>query len=117
MQRWKNPDEIDLEELLRSREGPVLRRRRHVEPPRAYVAAKLAYLPTTFTLGDDKDYMGFRNKPLTNHQEYLCFVVAILRNEGTDGTANYVSCTLLLYLNQGRWLDYTLDQRFLKHGL
>ncbi|MED6231394.1 hypothetical protein ATANTOWER_014929, partial [Ataeniobius toweri] len=91
MQRWKNPDEIDLEELLRSREGPVLRRRRHVEPPRAYVAAKLAYLPTTFTLGDDKDYMGFRNKPLTNHQEYLCFVVAVLRNEGTDGTANYMT--------------------------
>ncbi|XP_047224366.1 receptor-type tyrosine-protein phosphatase F isoform X9 [Girardinichthys multiradiatus] len=91
MQRWKNPDEIDLEELLRSREGPVLRRRRHVEPPRAYVAAKLAYLPTTFTLGDDKDYMGFRNKPLTNHQEYLCFVVAVLRNEGTDSTANYIT--------------------------
>ncbi|MEQ2264370.1 hypothetical protein XENORESO_003052 [Xenotaenia resolanae] len=91
MQRWKNPDEMDLEELLRSREGPVLRRRRHVEPPRAYVAAKLAYLPTTFTLGDDKDYMGFRNKPLTNHQEYLCFVVAVLRNEGTDGTANYMT--------------------------
>ncbi|KAM4557203.1 receptor-type tyrosine-protein phosphatase F isoform 11-T13 [Fundulus diaphanus] len=91
MQRWKNPDEMDLEELLRSREGPVLRRRRHVESPRAYVAAKLASLPATFMLGDDKDYAGFRNKPLTNNQEYLCFVVAVLRNEGTDGTANYMT--------------------------
>ncbi|XP_021175672.2 receptor-type tyrosine-protein phosphatase F isoform X14 [Fundulus heteroclitus] len=91
MQRWKNPDEVDLEELLRSREGPVLRRRRHVESPRAYVAAKLASLPATFVLGDDKDYAGFRNKPLTNNQEYLCFVVAVLRNEGTDSTANYMT--------------------------
>uniref|UniRef100_A0A3Q2UAG7 Receptor-type tyrosine-protein phosphatase F n=1 Tax=Fundulus heteroclitus TaxID=8078 RepID=A0A3Q2UAG7_FUNHE len=91
MQRWKNPDEVDLEELLRSREGPVLRRRRHVESPRAYVAAKLASLPATFMLGDDKDYAGFRNKPLTNNQEYLCFVVAVLRNEGTDSTANYMT--------------------------
>ncbi|XP_015232098.1 PREDICTED: receptor-type tyrosine-protein phosphatase F-like isoform X12 [Cyprinodon variegatus] len=91
MQRWKNPDEMDLEELLRSREGPVLRRRRHVDSPRAYVAAKLAHLPETFTLGDDKEYMGFRNKPLTNQQQYLCFVVAVLRNEGTDGAANYMT--------------------------
>ncbi|XP_038143626.1 receptor-type tyrosine-protein phosphatase F-like isoform X20 [Cyprinodon tularosa] len=91
MQGWKNPDEMDLEELLRSREGPVLRRRRHVDSPRAYVAAKLAHLPETFTLGDDKEYMGFTNKPLTNQQQYLCFVVAVLRNEGTDGAANYMT--------------------------
>ncbi|KAM4728482.1 receptor-type tyrosine-protein phosphatase F isoform 17-T20 [Anableps anableps] len=91
IQRWKNPDEVDLDELLRSREGPVLRRRRHVESPRAYVAAKLTHLPPTFVLGDDKDYMGFKNKPLTNMGEFLWFVVAVLRNEGTDGTANYIT--------------------------
>ncbi|XP_023191432.1 receptor-type tyrosine-protein phosphatase F isoform X14 [Xiphophorus maculatus] len=91
MQRWKNPDEVDLEELLRSREGPVLRRRRHVESPRAYVAAKLTHLPPTFMLGDGQDYMGFKNKPLTNMQEFQWFVVAVLRNEGTDGAANYMT--------------------------
>ncbi|XP_043991417.1 receptor-type tyrosine-protein phosphatase F-like isoform X15 [Gambusia affinis] len=91
MQRWKNPDEVDLEELLRSREGPMLRRRRHVESPRAYVAAKLTHLPPTFMLGDGQDYMGFKNKPLTNMQEFQWFVVAVLRNEGTDGTANYMT--------------------------
>ncbi|XP_016532732.1 receptor-type tyrosine-protein phosphatase F isoform X9 [Poecilia formosa] len=91
MQRWKSPDEVDLEELLRFSEGPMLRRRRHVESPRAYVAAKLTHLPPTFTLGDDQDYMGFKNKPLTNMQEFQWFVVAVLRNEGTDGTASYMT--------------------------
>ncbi|XP_014872355.1 receptor-type tyrosine-protein phosphatase F isoform X13 [Poecilia latipinna] len=91
MQGWKSPDEVDLEELLRFSEGPMLRRRRHVESPRAYVAAKLTHLPPTFTLGDDQDYMGFKNKPLTNMQEFQWFVVAVLRNEGTDSTASYMT--------------------------
>lgn len=38
-------------------------------------------------------YNGFINKPLTSSQEYLCFVVAVLRFEGTDSTANYVRDT------------------------
>lgn len=86
----------------------MLRRRRHVESPRAYVAAKLTHLPPTFMLGDGQDYMGFKNKPLTNMQEFQWFVVAVLRNEGTDGTANYVSYILLLCIDQGRWLDLAL---------
>uniref|UniRef100_A0A3Q3FPF8 Receptor-type tyrosine-protein phosphatase F n=1 Tax=Labrus bergylta TaxID=56723 RepID=A0A3Q3FPF8_9LABR len=82
--QWKNPDEMDLDELLRSSEGPVLRRRRHLDSSKPYIAAKLASLPTTFTLGDEKRYNGFYNKPLTSPQEYKCFVLAVLRSEGTD---------------------------------
>uniref|UniRef100_A0A8C3AZ62 Receptor-type tyrosine-protein phosphatase F n=1 Tax=Cyclopterus lumpus TaxID=8103 RepID=A0A8C3AZ62_CYCLU len=75
--RWKNPDEMDLDELLKSSEGPVLRRRRHLDSSKPYIAAKLASLPTTFTVGDEKRYTGFYNKPLTSSQEYLCFVLAM----------------------------------------
>ncbi|KAL6104044.1 ptprf [Pungitius sinensis] len=89
--RWKNPDEMDLDELLKSSEGPVLRRRRHLDSSQPYIAAKLASLPPAFTVGDEKMYNGFINKPLTSSQEYLCFVVAVLRFEGTDSTANYMT--------------------------
>ncbi|XP_047445261.1 receptor-type tyrosine-protein phosphatase F isoform X16 [Mugil cephalus] len=89
--QWKNPDEMDLDELLKSIEGPVLRRRRHLDSSKPYVAAKLASLPDTFTLGDEKRYNGFYNKPLSSPQEYLCFVLAVLRNEETDNTANYMT--------------------------
>uniref|UniRef100_A0A8C3B2B8 Receptor-type tyrosine-protein phosphatase F n=1 Tax=Cyclopterus lumpus TaxID=8103 RepID=A0A8C3B2B8_CYCLU len=87
--RWKNPDEMDLDELLKSSEGPVLRRRRHLDSSKPYIAAKLASLPTTFTVGDEKRYTGFYNKPLTSSQEYLCFVLAVLRYEGTDSTMTF----------------------------
>uniref|UniRef100_A0A673BFF0 Receptor-type tyrosine-protein phosphatase F n=1 Tax=Sphaeramia orbicularis TaxID=375764 RepID=A0A673BFF0_9TELE len=79
--RWKNPDEMDLDELLKSNDGPVLRRRRHLDSSKPYIAAKLASLPTSFTLGDEKTYNGFYNKPLTSQQDYLCFVLAALRDE------------------------------------
>lgn len=75
---------------MRSNEGPVLRRRRHLDPSMPYIAAKLASLPATFTLGDEKRYNGYYNKPLNSAQEYLCFVLADLRHEGADSTANYV---------------------------
>lgn len=80
-------------QLLKSSEGPVLRRKRHLDPSKPYIAARLASLPRSFTLGDEKKYNGFYNKPLISQQEYLCFVLAVLRNEGTDSTANYVRHT------------------------
>ncbi|XP_041847348.1 receptor-type tyrosine-protein phosphatase F isoform X5 [Melanotaenia boesemani] len=89
--RWKNPDEMDLDELLRSSEGPVLRRRRHLDSSKPYIAAKLKSLPTSFTLGDEKQYDGFYNKPLISQQEYLCFVLAVLQDEETDSAANYMT--------------------------
>uniref|UniRef100_A0A6Q2XDD1 Receptor-type tyrosine-protein phosphatase F n=1 Tax=Esox lucius TaxID=8010 RepID=A0A6Q2XDD1_ESOLU len=77
--RWENPDEMDLDELLESGEGPVLRRRRQVESTRPYIAAKLSSLPTTFTLGDEKRYNGFYNRPLPGQQQYLAFILAALK--------------------------------------
>uniref|UniRef100_A0A668A997 Receptor-type tyrosine-protein phosphatase F n=1 Tax=Myripristis murdjan TaxID=586833 RepID=A0A668A997_9TELE len=49
--------------------------------PRPYIAAKLESLPATFTLGDEKRYNGFYNKPLPGHQQYLCFVLAALQEQ------------------------------------
>uniref|UniRef100_A0A1A8EFP8 Receptor-type tyrosine-protein phosphatase F n=1 Tax=Nothobranchius kadleci TaxID=1051664 RepID=A0A1A8EFP8_NOTKA len=89
--RWNNPDEMDLDELLRSSDGPVLRRRRHLDSVKAYIAAKLPSLNKTFTLGDEKRYNGFFNRPLINQQAYLCFVLAVLQNEGTDSATNYMT--------------------------
>ena len=43
-----------------------------------YVAAKLDVLPETFTLGDEKKYNGYYNKPLPGQQQYRCFVLADL---------------------------------------
>lgn len=81
-------------QLLESSEGPVLRRRRHLDSSKPYIAAKLASLPPTFILGDETKYNGFYNKPLTSGQEYRCFVLAVLRSEKTtDNTANYVRHT------------------------
>uniref|UniRef100_A0A7N8XAZ2 Receptor-type tyrosine-protein phosphatase F n=1 Tax=Mastacembelus armatus TaxID=205130 RepID=A0A7N8XAZ2_9TELE len=96
--RWKSPDEMDLDELLKSSEGPVLRRRRHLDSSMPYIAAKLASLPPTFTLGDEKRYNGFYNKPLTS-QEYLCFVLAVLRNEGMTFSASPYSDPILVPTN------------------
>lgn len=78
-------------QLLKSSEGPVLRRRRHLESSKTYIAAKLNSLPSAFTLGDERTYGGFYNKPLSQ-QEYLCFVLAVLQYDGGDSASNYVSC-------------------------
>ncbi|XP_034065201.1 receptor-type tyrosine-protein phosphatase F isoform X5 [Gymnodraco acuticeps] len=89
--QWKNPDEMDLDELLKSSEGPALRRRRHLDSSKPYIAAKFASLPTSFIVGDEKMNNGFYNKPLAGAQKYLFFVLAVLRNEGTDSTSNYMT--------------------------
>uniref|UniRef100_A0A673K089 Receptor-type tyrosine-protein phosphatase F n=1 Tax=Sinocyclocheilus rhinocerous TaxID=307959 RepID=A0A673K089_9TELE len=73
--KWVNPDEMELDELLESSEGALLRRRRHTDTVRPYIAAKLTSLPDTFTLGDEKTYNGFYNRPLPNNQHYQCFVM------------------------------------------
>ncbi|XP_013862912.1 receptor-type tyrosine-protein phosphatase F isoform X6 [Austrofundulus limnaeus] len=111
--RWKNPDEItDLDELLRSNGGPVLRRRRHLDPSKAYIAAKLDSLPTSFILGDEKHYNGFHNKPLISQQEYLCFLLAELKYEETDSAANYMTFSASPYsdLIQIKPAEHGMDQ-------
>ncbi|XP_048108105.1 protein tyrosine phosphatase receptor type Fa isoform X22 [Alosa alosa] len=82
-QRWENPDDIDLDELLGASStdsnGAWRRRRRSTQDLlRPYIAAKLESLPDTFTLGDEKRYNGFLNKPLPGDQTYRCFVLAAL---------------------------------------
>lgn len=89
-QRWPPTSFCLFLQFLNSSEGPLLRRRRHLDSSRPYIAAKLLSLPTTFTLGDKKNYSGFYNKPLNIDQEYLSFVMAVLQNNVTDSTANYV---------------------------
>lgn len=84
---------VVIHQLLKASEGPVLRLRRHADSSEAYIAAKLASLPTSFILGDEKSYHGFYNKPLTSPKEYLCFVLAALRDEGADSATNYVRDT------------------------
>ncbi|XP_067286857.1 receptor-type tyrosine-protein phosphatase delta isoform X19 [Pseudorasbora parva] len=76
---WDNPDEMNLEELLReiNRTSRALRFRRQMEL-KPYIAAYFHELPTEFTLGDAKTYGDFENKQLLNGQEYVFFVLAVL---------------------------------------
>lgn len=55
------------------------RRRRQAERLKPYVAAQVDVLPTTFTLGDKKNYQGFYNRPLSPDLSYQCFVLASLK--------------------------------------
>ncbi|XP_073715253.1 receptor-type tyrosine-protein phosphatase delta isoform X40 [Misgurnus anguillicaudatus] len=76
---WDNPDEMNLEELLReiNRTSGALRFRRQLEL-KPYIAAYFHELPAEFTLGDSKIYGDFENKQLLNGQEYIFFVLAVL---------------------------------------
>ncbi|XP_071333701.1 receptor-type tyrosine-protein phosphatase delta-like isoform X18 [Trachinotus anak] len=76
---WDNPDEMNLEELLKeiNQTSRGLRFRRQAEP-KAYIAAYFKDLPKEFTLGDGKIYGDFENKQLQNGQEYIFFVLAVL---------------------------------------
>ncbi|XP_047194814.1 receptor-type tyrosine-protein phosphatase S isoform X40 [Hippoglossus stenolepis] len=76
---WDNPDEMNLEELLKeiNRTSRGLRFQRQAEP-KAYIAAYFKDLPKDFTLGDGKTYGDFENKQLQNGQEYIFFVLAVL---------------------------------------
>ncbi|XP_067379136.1 receptor-type tyrosine-protein phosphatase delta-like isoform X35 [Channa argus] len=78
---WDNPDEMNLEELLKeiNRTSRGLRFRRQAEP-KAYIAAYFKDLPKEFTLGDGKMYGDFENKQLQNGQEYIFFVLAVLES-------------------------------------
>lgn len=63
------------------------RRRRQVDSAKPHIAAKLEALPETFTLGDEKYYNGFYNKPLSSHQQYQCFVLAALKDQDSVSAA------------------------------
>ncbi|XP_060762520.1 receptor-type tyrosine-protein phosphatase F isoform X4 [Neoarius graeffei] len=82
--RSENPDEMELDELLEV--GKVFparhrRRRSYTEIPRPYIAAKLENLPKMFTLGDEREYNGFYNRPVPSNQQYQCFVMAEMKEQ------------------------------------
>ncbi|KAM9831674.1 protein tyrosine phosphatase receptor type Fa [Neosynchiropus ocellatus] len=80
VRRWENPEDMDIHELLDSGADSTLHRkkRQNQEFQRPYIAAKLDTLPDLFTLGDEKNYNGYYNKPLPGQQLYQCFVLADL---------------------------------------
>ncbi|XP_058240642.1 protein tyrosine phosphatase receptor type Db isoform X2 [Hemibagrus wyckioides] len=76
---WSDPDEMNLDELLRMINGSSrsVRLRRQAEP-KPYISAYFQNLPSEFKLGDGRVYGVFLNRQLLNGQEYVCFVLAIL---------------------------------------
>ncbi|TNN78143.1 Receptor-type tyrosine-protein phosphatase S [Liparis tanakae] len=80
----KNPDEMDLEELLKdiSQKQRDSRQQKQVDLRRAYITARFtpATLPAFFTLGDQLDYGSFENRALEAGQEYVFFILAELNS-------------------------------------
>lgn len=62
------------------------RQRRQADRLKPYIAAQVDVLPETFTLGDEKNYKGFYNKPLSQDLSYRCFVLASLEDGDTVRT-------------------------------
>ncbi|XP_032048582.1 receptor-type tyrosine-protein phosphatase F isoform X15 [Aythya fuligula] len=83
--RWRTPDEMELDQLLEAiSQGTQSRRqRRQADRLKPYIAAQVDVLPETFTLGDEKNYKGFYNKPLSQDLSYRCFVLASLEDGDT----------------------------------
>uniref|UniRef100_A0A4W6C3R3 Receptor-type tyrosine-protein phosphatase F n=1 Tax=Lates calcarifer TaxID=8187 RepID=A0A4W6C3R3_LATCA len=80
LSRWENPEDMDIHELLEAGADSSLQRKRRQSQDflQPYIAAKLDALPEIFTLGDEKKYNGYYNKPLPGQQHYRCFVLADL---------------------------------------
>ncbi|XP_076730599.1 protein tyrosine phosphatase receptor type Fa isoform X12 [Maylandia zebra] len=88
LRRWENPEDMDIQELLESGADSSLQRRKRQSNDflQPYIAAKLDTLPEIFTLGDEKKYSGFYNKPLPGQQQYRCFVLADLTDHESQRT-------------------------------
>ncbi|XP_056095064.1 receptor-type tyrosine-protein phosphatase S isoform X27 [Rhinichthys klamathensis goyatoka] len=84
----KNPDELDLEELLGERRlqrhARTTRQLKQVDGKRPYIAAsfKPSSMPSSFTLGDQRVYSAFENRALDPGQEYVLFILAELNTTG-----------------------------------
>ncbi|XP_066552439.1 receptor-type tyrosine-protein phosphatase S isoform X1 [Amia ocellicauda] len=85
VRHWKNPDEMDLEELLkdinqRQRHRRSMRHLRQLDIQKPYIAAcfKPTSLPSYFTVGNQMDYNGYENRALEPGQEYVFFLLAEL---------------------------------------
>ncbi|XP_054874749.1 receptor-type tyrosine-protein phosphatase S isoform X10 [Amphiprion ocellaris] len=76
----KNPDEMDMEELLRE-VTPKRRSRRQLaqlDQSKPYIIACFRRLPSSFTVGSDHSHSICENKPLEPGQEYVFFLLAEL---------------------------------------
>ncbi|KAF3835237.1 hypothetical protein F7725_027795, partial [Dissostichus mawsoni] len=76
----KNPDEMDMEELLRE-VIPKRRSRRQLpqlDQRKPYITACFRQLPPSFTVGSDYRHSSCENKPLEPGQEYVFFLLAEL---------------------------------------
>nr|XP_020476570.1 receptor-type tyrosine-protein phosphatase F isoform X1 [Monopterus albus]XP_020476571.1 receptor-type tyrosine-protein phosphatase F isoform X1 [Monopterus albus] len=85
---WENPEDMDIHELLEAGadSSPQRKRRQSQDFLQPYIAAKLDDLPDIFTLGDEKKYKGYYNKPLPGQQQYRCFVLADLTDHEAQRT-------------------------------
>ncbi|KAM7409592.1 hypothetical protein PAMA_001194 [Pampus argenteus] len=76
----KNPDEMDMEELLRE-VTPKRRSRRQLaqlDQRKPYITACFRQLPSSFTVGSDHHHSSCENKVLEPGQEYVFFLLAEL---------------------------------------
>ncbi|XP_034093303.1 protein tyrosine phosphatase receptor type Fa isoform X5 [Gymnodraco acuticeps] len=102
--RWENPEDMDIQELLEPGADSSLQRKKRQSQNllQPYIAAKLDTLPELFTLGDEKKYNGYYNKPLPGQQQYRCFVLADLTdNESRTFAASPFSEPFVVKLHSG----------------
>ncbi|XP_073400593.1 receptor-type tyrosine-protein phosphatase F isoform X12 [Dendrobates tinctorius] len=79
----QSPEEMELEQILEAINQGSRRQKRQASRNKPYIAARVNTLPESFTLGDNKEYNGFVNKPLDPHLSYTCFVLAALEDGDT----------------------------------
>ncbi|KAM3914325.1 receptor-type tyrosine-protein phosphatase F isoform 7-T7 [Leptodactylus fuscus] len=79
----QSPEEMELEQILEAINQGTRRQKRQASRNKPYIAARLNTLPESFTLGDNKEYNGFLNKPLNDQLSYTCFVLAALEDGDT----------------------------------
>uniref|UniRef100_A0AAQ4QIL2 protein-tyrosine-phosphatase n=1 Tax=Gasterosteus aculeatus aculeatus TaxID=481459 RepID=A0AAQ4QIL2_GASAC len=82
----KNPDDMDMEELLRE-VTPKRRSRRQLaqlDQRKPFITACFRQLPSSFTVGSDYRHSSCENKPLEPGQEYVFFLLAELNATGVS---------------------------------
>uniref|UniRef100_A0A8D0EYI9 Receptor-type tyrosine-protein phosphatase F n=1 Tax=Strix occidentalis caurina TaxID=311401 RepID=A0A8D0EYI9_STROC len=102
--RWRTPDEMELDQVGVCR-SQSRRQRRQADRLKPYIAAQVDVLPETFTLGDEKNYKGFYNKPLSQDLSYRCFVLASLEDGDTRYAASPYSDEIVMEVASAKQQD------------
>ncbi|KAM5148665.1 receptor-type tyrosine-protein phosphatase F isoform 2-T5 [Mantella aurantiaca] len=101
--RSQSPEEMEVDQILEAISQGSRRQRRHAAKNKPYIAACLSPLPESFTLGDNKEYHGFINKPLNADLSYTCFVLAALEDGDTKKyAASPYSDTIVVEVSSSR---------------